>query len=574
MKKFVALLISMLMMCTCVFAETISIGVGETKNENGFNISFEHTYNSGYEYAVIKCDGNANWTFEVESPTVAMVGAISDCYVNGDRVYIVVKDVIKAIDIKTGKLIWEAPSAGNGDLEVDKYGNVYNTAFDGLDLRVISKDGELLYTRKSNSVFARPFKLEIKDNTLFICYEDYYGYGDYYDEERGCAIDTFDISAYADTSVSGYTDVYSNLSSNERKALFDDFLYDIASLEIFDSLRNFDSRTATDKEIAFMLECLCMDTDFPAYESGNPYSENEFTKITQRYFGRKLDYTKFEIDHEPTFEDYGYDSVYYKGKFYLCAPQRGSAVGLHYMGKETHLYELGGNKYYASFKMTGSEFEDVSDTAHGAIVTKREDGTYKLDKIGGLMTKAELDAMVNPSDWAKAELEKADKEELIPELDGEPFMTESASRLQFAQLAVNLAEKVTGKKLTAASDTTFDDCDDEAVLKAYKAGIINGVSEKKFAPNDRLTREQLATMIWRTVDYIQSTTKKEKLTAGGTLSSYADASDVSDYAKEAVASLAENEIMKGTSETELSPKGSCTVEQSVILIYRTYNKIK
>ena len=43
---------------------------------------------------------------------------------------------------------------------------------------------------------------------------------------------------------------------------------------------------------------------------------------------------------------------------------------------------------------------------------------------------------------------------------------------------------------------------------------------------------------------------------------------------EAVSALAKNEIMKGTSETELSPKGNCSVEQSIVLIYRTFLKIK
>ena len=182
--------------------------------------------------------------------------------------------------------------------------------------------------------------------------------------------------------------------------------------------------------------------------------------------------------------------------------------------------------------------------------------------------------MINPSDWAVTELEAANKAKLVPHLDDEPFIRDSASRIQFAQLAVNLAEKVTGKKLSAAPESTFEDCTDEAVLKAYKAGIINGVSENEFAPKDRLTREQLATMLWRTVDYIQTTTKKEKMKAGGTLSEYIDAADVSDYATEAITSLVHNGIMKGTSQTELSPKDICSVEQSIIMIYRTYTKIK
>lgn len=81
-------------------------------------------------------------------------------------------------------------------------------------------------------------------------------------------------------------------------------------------------------------------------------------------------------------------------------------------------------------------------------------------------------------------------------------------------------------------------------------------------------------MIWRTVKYIQKETNKEKLTNGGDILGFIDAGDVSDHASEAIAALAKYDIMKGTSETELSPKSACTVEQSVILIYRTFNKIK
>ena len=211
------------------------------------------------------------------------------------------------------------------------------------------------------------------------------------------------------------------------------------------------------------------------------------------------------------------------------------------------------------------------------MLKKNNDGSYRLlrsYKDGQILTNSELTALVNPSDWAVAELNDAEKAGLVPKLDGEPFMTENATRLQFAQLAVSLAETITGKQLPQNKSVAFKDCNDDAVLKAYQAGIVNGVSDTEFAPNESLTREQLATMIWRTVKYIQKETNKEKLTDGGDISGFADAGDVSDYAEAAVAALAKYDIMKGTSETELSPKSACTVEQSVLLIYRTFNKIK
>ncbi|MDO5311373.1 MAG: S-layer homology domain-containing protein, partial [Clostridia bacterium] len=244
-----------------------------------------------------------------------------------------------------------------------------------------------------------------------------------------------------------------------------------------------------------------------------------------------------------------------------------------------HLYDIGDGYYYAVQEVVwfNSAYEEFDTSVYAYIIKKNNDGSYRLIrtyKKGELLSQKDIDELVNPSDWAVDELGKAEKAGLAPKLDGEPFMTESATRLQFAQLAVSLAEKATGKSLASAPDTTFKDCEDIAVLKAYKAGIINGTSETEFSPHARLTREQLAAMIWRTVKYIQSETKKEKLTGGGDISSYADAYDVSDYAAEAVAALSKNGIMKGTSETELSPKGNCSVEQSIILIYRTYLKIK
>lgn len=161
----------------------------------------------------------------------------------------------------------------------------------------------------------------------------------------------------------------------------------------------------------------------------------------------------------------------------------------------------------------------------------------------------------------------------IPELNGAPSWQDNTTRLQFAQLAVRLAEKATGKTLPAAPNSTFTDCTDADVLKAYAAGIVNGTSDTTFSPDSKLTREQLATMLWRAAAYIQEQTGEQVLTAGGSLSGYTDANHVSAYAKESVASLAQHGIMKGTSTTKLSPQENCSIEQSILLTYRMMQKL-
>lgn len=177
------------------------------------------------------------------------------------------------------------------------------------------------------------------------------------------------------------------------------------------------------------------------------------------------------------------------------------------------------------------------------------------------------------SDWAADEIELARQAGLLTEHTSD-YMTRTITRFQFAELAANFAEKATGKTLSAAPDTTFSDTKEQAILKAYQTGIVQGVGDGKFAPDASLTREQLATMLWRAISYVQTETGKTAVTSGGSLAGYTDAGKVSSWAKDAVSALAENGIMKGTSATTLSPAASCTVEQSVLLVYRTFQKLQ
>ena len=48
---------------------------------------------------------------------------------------------------------------------------------------------------------------------------------------------------------------------------------------------------------------------------------------------------------------------------------------------------------------------------------------------------------------------------------------------------------------------------------------------------------------------------------------------VSSWALSAVGVLANNEIMKGTSETTLSPQNNASIEQCIVLVYRLFEKL-
>ena len=89
----------------------------------------------------------------------------------------------------------------------------------------------------------------------------------------------------------------------------------------------------------------------------------------------------------------------------------------------------------------------------------------------------------------------------------------------------------------------------DAVNWAVERGIISGYGNGTFGPNDPVTREQLATILYR---YAGSPA------ASGSLSAYADAASVSGYAKAAMDWCVANGILSGYTNNTLRPAGYAT----------------
>ncbi len=191
---------------------------------------------------------------------------------------------------------------------------------------------------------------------------------------------------------------------------------------------------------------------------------------------------------------------------------------------------------------------------------------YASVRLGGVYGLLKNPLRANDrSHWAAEELDKAADLDLVTE-DCVHYQTYAITRAQFAHLAVNYLEKTFGEGIPPAGADTFTDTTDEGILKAYVVGIVQGVGEGRFDPDAPLTREQLATMLWRAM---------EKAGAGtilGSMDGYTDWEQVADWAKSPVDQLVQHGIMQGTSATTLSPGDSCTVEQAILLILRAYEK--
>lgn len=119
-----------------------------------------------------------------------------------------------------------------------------------------------------------------------------------------------------------------------------------------------------------------------------------------------------------------------------------------------------------------------------------------------------------------------------------------------------------------AGDAAFNDVDAgsyyyDAVLWAAENGIVNGVGEGKFAPNADVTREQLATLIYR---YAAQTGREfgEDRPYDG----FADADGISGYAAAAVKALYCSGIVNGKSNGVFDPQGKATRAEIAAIIHR------
>lgn len=224
----------------------------------------------------------------------------------------------------------------------------------------------------------------------------------------------------------------------------------------------------------------------------------------------------------------------------------------------------GGEKYgfrdEAGAVVVPPVFDAVSTMSHGyAMVVK--------DGVSGLL-KNPLKADV-VSDWAKDEVAAAQDRGLITPLTGQ-YRTYPITRLQFAELAVNLVETATGSDVAPAPADRFADTTDPVALKAAQAGIVNGTGDgTTFSPEAFITREEIAAMLYRAELYLY----RERDGLGFTPApldptAYSDGDQISPWAAEAMGHLVNRGIMNGTSDTTLSPKAYTTVEQGILLILR------
>ena len=99
-----------------------------------------------------------------------------------------------------------------------------------------------------------------------------------------------------------------------------------------------------------------------------------------------------------------------------------------------------------------------------------------------------------------------------------------------------------------------------AVAWAAKNEIVSGYGEGFFGPNDPVTREQFAVILYR---YAGSPKQ-----ASGNLAKFADAGQVSDWAVDALVWATTENLISGRPGGVLDPKGNATRAEGAAILQR------
>lgn len=104
----------------------------------------------------------------------------------------------------------------------------------------------------------------------------------------------------------------------------------------------------------------------------------------------------------------------------------------------------------------------------------------------------------------------------------------------------------------------------DAVLWAAENGITDGTSETTFSPNDALTREQMATFLYRFANFEAG----EPIEVTGDLSGYTDADLVADYAVDAMTWAVGGGVISGIGNNTLAPDNTASRAQMATVLTR------
>ena len=324
-------------------------------------------------------------------------------------------------------------------------------------------------------------------------------------------------------------------------------------------------------------------------------------KFTVNTDGKKFDAAKNIVAGSNTTVKVTGESSPYTYEFTYTKPSSGSSSGGSSSGKTTY-------KVTTSAVNNGGVNASPSNAEKGATITitLSPDKGYKLDKLTVTDGSGKTVSTVKKSDTVYTFTMPASAVKV-----GVSYVkaTETPSETKFNDVSANdwfasAVDYVTGKgMMNGTADNTFSPKANttrgmvvtvlyrlenqpstsaasftdvasgayyaNAVAWANANGIVSGYGSGKFGPNDKVTREQLAAILYRYAQY-----KKYDVSGANSLDGYTDVQSVSSYAVPALQWANAAGVVTGKSGSKLDPKGYATRAEVAAMLMRFCENVK
>ncbi|WP_172200714.1 S-layer homology domain-containing protein [Saccharibacillus qingshengii] len=281
----------------------------------------------------------------------------------------------------------------------------------------------------------------------------------------------------------------------------------------------------------------------------------------------------YTTEEEPT-------SITYETIFFKAAPKVNMYANVLHMtvGEKVQLvYEPGGPKYSPIPLMIESWAAPVATMNTDGTITAKKAGVTRFNIRNGLEL-AQVDLFVDDvtsnnqvSMWAKPSFEHLRAYGLL-EMYFKDNHARPVSRLQIAQLSLNLYKLATGALTEYGLPNLFTDTSSSNVKQAVKFGLMKGTSATTFSPEIGLTRQEAAVILMNV--YRQSGLGNQ--TAAGAnlqIPAFADAAKIASWAKSDVSEAVRLGFIQGTGKGDFGPREKLTAEQAYVMFGKLLDKI-
>ena len=227
----------------------------------------------------------------------------------------------------------------------------------------------------------------------------------------------------------------------------------------------------------------------------------------------------------------------------------------------------GGDTYYAfSAAESGYDTGISLDQVVMDYITEELDGTVTAARYGQTANRIHTISYndVTAGDWFTSDVIYVT---LTGLMNGTGDGFSPNNNINRAQLVTVLYRMAGEPEVTG--ENPFTDVPDgqwytDAVLWAAENNITDGTSETTFSPNDALTREQMATFLYRFANFEAG----EPIEVTGDLSGYTDADLVADYAVDAMTWAVGEGVISGIGNNTLAPDNTASRAQMATVLTR------